>query len=390
MRVAVPVLCTLVAACSFSPTAETTGGDGGGIAIGGDGGAPQDGGGGSGSSTTDAPPVCYGSGPAMTCLESAPTTPYPGGAMTINTNLTSTQCRDDVTLPKNNAVCVIAFTSISLADTIAASGSRPLVIVSAGNFTIESNGIVDVGSHGSGDPQAVGPAANGSCNGGLDGSHGGGPGGSFAGLGGGGGTPNAIDGVPGLPPSMPSALRGGCPGNDGDMSPGSHGDGGGAIALVTNATLEIDGYVDASGAFGKGGNGQNYGGGGGGGTGGMIELDASSVTGTGQIFAAGGGGGEGGENNDGTMTDGRAGADPSTSSFAAGAAGGDGNTTDAGAGGAGDGTTDLFPTNGNSGDSGTGSVHVGGGGGGGSSGYLFVHGSLSFANGATSPAATAN
>jgi hypothetical protein len=386
----VPVLCALVAGCSFSPSPATTGGsDGGGIAMGGDGGGtPHDAG--SGSSTTDAPPVCYGSGPAMTCLDSAPTTPYPGGSMTINTNTSSTQCRDDVTLPKSNVVCVIAFTSISLTDTIAASGSRPLVIVSAGNFTIENNGIVDAGSHGSGDPQAVGPAANGSCNTGIEGFHGGGAGGSFAGLGGGGGTPNAIDGVPGLPPSTPTALRGGCPGDDGNLAPGSHGDGGGAVALVTNATLEIDGYVDASGAFGNGGDGQNYGGGGGGGTGGMIELDATSITGTGQIFAAGGGGGEGGENNNGTMTDGHAGSDPSTSSFAAGAAGGDGATTDAGAGGNGDGTTDLFPTNGNSGQSGTGTIHVGGGGGGGSSGYLFVHGSLSFANGATSPAATAN
>jgi hypothetical protein len=389
MRVLVPTLVILAGACSFSPShASPGGGDGGGIAIGGDGGGGPDAG--SGSAASDAPPVCYGSGPAMTCLDSPPTAVYPGGSMTINTNTGSTQCRDDVTLPKGNVVCVIAFTSISLTDTIAASGSRPLVIVSAGNFTIESNGIVDAGSHGTGDPQAVGPAANGSCNGGIDGVHGGGPGGSFAGLGGGGGTPNAIDGVPGFPLSTPSALRGGCPGNDGDMSPGSHGDGGGAVALVTNATLEIDGYVDASGAFGNGGNGQSYGGGGGGGAGGMIELDASSITGTGQIFAAGGGGGEGGENNNGTMTDGHAGSDPSISSFAGGAIGGDGNTTDAGAGGDGDGTTDLIPVDGNAGDSGTGTVHVGGGGGGGSSGYLFVHGSLSFAGGATSPAATSN
>jgi hypothetical protein len=389
MRVAVLMLCTLIAACSFSPSPATIGGgDDGGVAIGGDGSTPRDGSGGSGA-TVDAAPVCYGSGPAMTCLDSPPTATYPGGSMTINTNVMSMQCRDDVTLPKANAVCVIAFASIALTGTIAASGSRPLVIVSAGDFAIGSGGVVDAGSHGSGDPQAVGPAADGSCNTGLVGFHGGGNGGSFAGLGGGGGTPNAIDGIPALPPSTPSALRGGCPGMDGDMSPGSHGDGGGAVALVTNATLEIDGYVNASGAFGAGGNGQNYGGGGGGGTGGMIELDATSVTGTGQIFAAGGGGGEGGENNNGTQTDGKAGSDPSTTSLAAGAAGGNGDTTDAGAGGNGDGTSDVISVDGNSGQSGTGTLHVGGGGGGGSSGYLYVHGNMQL-GGSTSPAATSN
>jgi hypothetical protein len=392
MRVAVPALCLVIGgACSFSPSPAATGGsDAGGIAMGGDGGSstPQDAG--SGGASADAPPVCYGTGPAMTCLDNAPTAAYPGGPMTVDTDISSTQCRSDVTLPKGNTVCVIAYTSILLDDTISAHGSRPLVIVSADDFTIQGNGIVDAGSHGSGDPQAVGPAANGSCNGGLDGVHGGGPGGSFAGLGGGGGTPNGLSGIAGFPPSSPSALRGGCPGNDGDSSPGSHGDGGGAVALVTNATLEIDGYIDASGAFGSGGNGQNYGGGGGGGTGGMIEIAADTVTGAGQVFAAGGGGGEGGENNNGTATDGKAGNDPTTSSFGAGAAGGDGFTTDAGAGGNGNGTNDVFPTYGNGGQSGTGSVHVGGGGGGGSSGYLFVHVTTNMFTGTTSPGGTAN
>ncbi len=174
MRVAVPVLCALLGACSFSPSpAMPGGGDGGGIAMGGDGGSSAHDAGG-GSAGPDAPPVCYGGGPAMTCLDSAPTAAYPGGPMTIDTD-SPMQCRSDVTLPKGNTVCVIAYTAISLGDTISAHGSRPLVIVSAGDFTIEGNGIVDAGSHASGDPQAVGPAANGSCNGGLDGIHGGGP-----------------------------------------------------------------------------------------------------------------------------------------------------------------------------------------------------------------------
>jgi hypothetical protein len=382
----VPVLVVQVswlvaaAACRFAPGTAEQAGDSGivGPVDGGSGSsAPHDAGTGSGSgsgsgSMIDAPPSCYGGGPAMTCLDSPPTTAYPGGSLDVDTDPTSPQCRGDVTTPKGNIVCVIAYTAISLDGTISAHGSRPLVIVSAGNITIEQGGSVDVGSHGSGTPQALGPAANGTCNTGTPGSHGGGPGGSFGGIGGGGGTPNTLPSTAGAL-VLATTLRGGCMGADGDSSPGSHGDGGGAVAVVTNATLEIDGYIDASGGFGNGGDGPSYGGGGGGGAGGMIEIAASAVTGGGQVFAAGGGGGEGGED-DSTATAGKSGGDPSATTLDAGAIGGSGNTLNAGDGGSGDGLSDAISIDGVDGQSGTGgSLRAGGGGGGGSSGYLLIH-----------------
>jgi len=372
------VLCVLVAGCGFTPSRARATVDGAAI----DAPTPTSD---VPRGAPDGPSICYGAGMETVCLDAAPTTAYPGGDLAVLTDVGGPLCRTDVTTPSDGSLCVVAFTDVMLTGTLSGSGARPLVVIAANTFTVTSTGVIDVASHASGTPQSLGAAANGPCSPATaSAAHGGGAGGSFGGTGGVGGSLLGPAGTPGNPIS-PTALRGGCVGLDGTGTPGNHGDGGGAVALLAG-TLQIDGQVNASGDGAHGGSGNGYGGGGGGGSGGLIAIVATMLSGSGQIYAAGGGGAEGGED-DGTATTGGPGGDPSKSTLGGGAAGGGGRTENAGNGGGGNTSS---ATVGGNGQTGTPGDMVGGGGGGGAAGYILLHvGGNSFTGpGAYSPQPT--
>jgi len=210
---------------------------------------------------------------------------------------TSALCAAAALTPAIDA-CVVAGTSVSIPGGLAVrvTGNRPLILLATGSLTI--SGVLDAASHLG---NATGPGADlGPClttvtnpTVGASGDGGGGFGGSFGAAGNNGGN-GGLAGVGGraAPASATAALRGGCPGARGaGTGGGAGGRGGGAVLLIANQSLTIDGTVNASGAAGDGG--QVSGGGGGGGSGGMIVLDAATVNVPGQSFANGGGGGEG-------------------------------------------------------------------------------------------------
>jgi hypothetical protein len=260
-----------------------------------------------------------------------------------------------------------------------AIGSRPLILVAVSTITVAAT--LDVashrvsGQHGAGSPSpectfgTLPPGGNG----------GGGAGGSFGGRGGDGGGATAR-GIAGTP-TVPTEIRGGCPGQRGaslgGVSVSQFGAGGGAIYLIANESITITGTINASGAgasatgFSGGGTGL---GGGGGGSGGMIGLDAAILDISGRVFANGGGGagGTGGGGGNG----GSFGQDPSAPLVAA--PGGIANNN-AGPGGAGAASTTL---DGQVGFNGAGGGHGGGGGG---AGVIRVFGTMTGVNNSISP-----
>jgi hypothetical protein len=259
----------------------------------------------------------------------------------------------------NTQACVIAGTIVSIpaGAVVTVSGSKPLVLLATQTLTID--GTLDAASKLVGG--AIGAAANDAgCNAGtLPGTLGGGAGGSFGAAGGNGGNPNGGTAGAAAPPT---ALRGGCRGQDGSEqvanTRGIGGNGGGALYLIaeTSIAIGVTGVINASGA--GGGNGQsNLAGGGGGGSGGLIGFDSPSVTNAGLVFANGGGGGEG----SGNATAGRAGSDPTNASPAAGGAGLSGNGGDGGNGGAGAtgiGSPGIQASDGGGGGGGVGAIRV--------------------------------
>jgi hypothetical protein len=335
--------------------------------------------------------LCFGAGLGMLCLSSAPTQ-----ARTLNGTIDTgmdASC-DEIIDVTGTPACVIAGTTVDIPSTglYRGIGSRPLVIVSVGQFTI--SGQLTVGSL-RGAPAGAG-ASDQPCQGlgaaqADNGGGGGGAGGSFAGAGGPGGDGDLNDnGSPtGQAPggtaaaaAAPTVLRAGCRGGTGGSGGGGStvgvgGRGGGAVYLISGSDIQISGRVSASGA--GGGPGDEQGGGGGGGSGGMIGLDAPAVFVSGFVTANGGGGGEGGgrfgplgaPGLDGTTDDSRApgGIAPVN----------DGNDTDGGNGGVGSGGAEL---GGGDGDANNG----GGGGGGGAAGFIDVKGVLQ-STGTVSPAA---
>jgi len=323
----------------------------------------------------DTPDGCYGSGIVTVCPDS-PITGNTQVSITTSTTLSTTTSPLCVPyhLPSgapDRTYCVVAAKTVSISSTgrWTVNGTRPLVVVATMTMTID--GTIDAASHRGGntgpnaDPVAC-PVA------GIPTDDAGGPGGSFGTVGGEGGAaannPKVLAG-----PSTPNplALRGGCPGIDGNGgNAGEPGRGGGALSLIAS-TLQINGTINASGASGIGAG--LSAGGGGGGAGGMIILDAPAITvGTlARIFANGGGGGEGGGASNGG-NDGDDSASPTAISV-----GGGGNAGAGGDGGDGAAGTTAATAGENSDDS--------GGGGGGGAGVIRVFPSQTLAGSISPP-----
>lgn len=236
----------------------------------------------------------------------------------INTD-TSLECAAPPMVNEGTPYCIIAGTAITVGanTTLRATGTRPLVFVSAGAITID--GVVDVSSRratrapdvvadesiGAGGNFANCSAFRRDVDSSMDGG-GGGAGGTFGAIGGNGGDGNydvinarAQGGLsPMTPDELPTTrLRGGCRaqnggGNGVSQNGGRGGAGGGVVYLATKMGISINGSIAANGAGGMGGGAQA--GGGGGGSGGLIVLEAATVRRNGKLTANGGGGGEGG------------------------------------------------------------------------------------------------
>jgi hypothetical protein len=281
-------------------------------------------------------------------------------------------------------------------------GGKPLIVASWS--TIDVGGTIDAGSHvggrvgaGKGPPAcaAHGPGVGEAGN--ATGGSGGGGGGAFRGAGGHGGDGdsnhvtgdhNKVGATGGTAVGVPTILRGGCSGGDsgiaGSYVPtnpnqvGARGEGGGAIHLSAQTSIQITGAVLAGGAGGGGAPTATATGGGGGGAGGFVGLEAPTIALMGVLAANGGGGGESGS----SSTAGVAGADGQASAVPAAGAMGASCGPAGGAGGAGatiDGVTSL------------GVDSCGGGGGGGGAGYVMVWSPDFVTAGSTvSPAATRN
>jgi hypothetical protein len=197
----------------------------------------------------------------------------------INTDGSMCDTRND----QASRYCVIASSSITLASgkTLIAHGSKPLVLLATSTFDLE--GTIDVSSKRGGTP---GAGALASCpNTTPAAGNSGGFGGSFGGKGGDGGTiagtPDGTNGIaaPALP-TLPTDLRGGCPGGNGSSTTAgiapAGGSGGGAVLIIAVDKIQMNGTINASGSGGKGGPNMKSGGGGGG-SGGMIVLDSPMI-----------------------------------------------------------------------------------------------------------------
>jgi len=253
----------------------------------------------------DAPPTQFGS---VIKVKFNSSSDIPTKSPTLTTDIdTDTSPLCDMHNDQDAKYCVIVGTSIAVASgmTLRAHGTKPLVLLATDTFDLE--GKIDVSSK-HGDPKfGAGAKPPGSCLATTAAiGHSGGYGGSFGGAGGMGGTPVSTTGeaagVPAPAITLPTELRGGCPGGDGAGnvgSAGSGGSGGGAVAIIAVTSIHLNGQINASGAGGLGGTGNGSGGGGGGGgSGGMIVLDAPVIdAGAGPnvwLYANGGGGGQGG------------------------------------------------------------------------------------------------
>lgn len=304
-------------------------------------------------------PSCFGGGLVQFCLAVPPSAPL---AITSNTTIdtdSSPLCAAYTGGPQDVPLCVIASTSVSIAtdQRLRAIGSRPLVLLATGTFTVD--GTIDVRAGAGANPSACGTpdAATGQQ---------GGAGGSRQGRGGNGGAAVSGTGPSAAQGSATLAFRGGCRGAGGaGTSPGTGGSGGGAVYLIA-PTLTIRGTLDASGD--GGGPGTVGGGGGGGGSGGFVGLDAPTimVAAGARIFANGGGGGEGATPKKAGTGGSRSVGPSSAASGGAGGAkhGGDGGTGSSGTAidGGGGGAGGNCARNGAS-----------GGGGGGGSGFVYVY-----------------
>ena len=319
-------------------------------------------------SSIDAGPACFGSANSLVrlCLLAPPTAPL------VLDGTVDTATAPCAQLTEGPDACVLAGSQVTIAN-VSFVGSRAVVIVSTSTIVIA--GHVDVAGH-------LGQTSPGfdesRCAIHMPASKAGGAGGSFQGRGGRGG-----DGDPGTAttaePERPAAFRAGCPGQPGGRNPEMPSAPGGAIYLISPQTIDIAdaGWIDASGAGGRGGQVQQ--GGVGGASGGFIGLDAPSITLSGAILACGGGGGEGG----GSSLTGESGTSATPDMITG--QGGVGASNFGGDGGNGGSQPEIFGGQGMPAQQGTGG---GGGGGGGGAGYIVVTGGSSISNGTIAPPPT--
>jgi hypothetical protein len=268
---------------------------------------------------------CYARGSFYTCLQAPPT-----GAVTLQGNINTTLCTAETTgapltgtammTSDGTAVCVFTAASFTMAaaSSVGVFGAKPLVLIASGNITVPAATTLDASTVKGAAAEDSGPNANPSdCgnrpSGGANAAGGGGgAGGTFGTKGGNGGNGGgATGGVASAVPTPFNKLRGGCPGgNGGTGGAGSTtavgGSGGGAVALFSHGTIQIDGTITVNGAGGQGGF-DSKGGAGGGGSGGMVVLHAMTINmgAASRIMANGGGGGAG----SGNSSDGDDGAD---------------------------------------------------------------------------------
>jgi hypothetical protein len=335
--------------------------------------------------------TCFGDDPFKVCFASAPTgTTHVSMATTFNTaDGTGEGIPLNCATPMSggSGYCVLAASTITISAPLHAVGARPLVLVAADSIIMPAPGSIDVGSHrlptesiGAGADPSTGCNASSRSPTTANGTSGGGAGGSFirrAGDGGlGGGAAGGIPGGHALVVQAVTAVRGGCPGQDGaGGGSGAHGHSGGAVFLIAGNSIFIDGLINAGGEGGAGGGPANAGGGGG--AGGMIGFHAATIQVTGTLIANGGAGGEGGSNS----VEGNPGGDAVS---IAPAAGGTNGSTTGGDGGAGSGNA--------TGDEGTmgldGTIGGEGGGGGGGGGAGLIKGPPASLGTKVSPEAT--
>ena len=322
----------LVSACSYSPGVGNAPAD--------SADAPGD-----GASDTQINSNCFGQFGTV-CLAGLPTQALEIGntESTIVTDLLS-NC-EAITNDTNVNGCVVSGTSVTIDGTLIGTGGKPLILIATDGPLIVQR-LLDVSSHD--DVRGAGANPTGACTGATiaDGAAGG-AGGSLGGAGGRGGAGITGDATTAAPGGVPASLRGGCPGRLGGTPSSSTagGNGGGAVWLISNDRIVINGVINASGAGGEGGRSDPLAdhGGAGGGSGGMIVLDAPivEISATGVVMATGGGGGGGNEGAfsglDGDDPDPMDPDDPADGGFGIGLdTGGDGGTT--GNGGNGDSNT---------------------------------------------------
>jgi hypothetical protein len=319
--------------------------------------------------------TCFGDDPLKLCFAPAPTGSINVSIATtfdtVNGTVSGTPLHCATPMSGGNGYCVLAANTITISAALRAVGPRPLVLVAADSIIAPAPGSIDVGSHRR-PTESIGAGADPStgCNAGrppttANGTSGGGAGGSFLARGGdgglGGGATGGVLGGHGTAISTVTAIRGGCPGQDGAGDGSSaHGHGGGAVFLIAGTSIFIDSMINAGGEGGAGGGTLNSGGGGGG-AGGMIGFHAATIQVTGTLIANGGAGGEGGSNS----VAGNPGGDAVAINAAAG--GTNGSTT-GGDGGAGSST--AASGSGTNGLDGTIGGEGGGGGGGGGAGLI--------------------
>lgn len=393
--------------CPSGQSCVATAGGGGVCTV---GGAGPDAG--TDSVTTTDGGKCLGKGLlGSVCLSQPPTTAVSlSGTVSISTaTVGGGSCNEIRAQNGGPSLCLVVATTINIAAsaTVRATGPNPLVLIATQSITV--NGALDASSEPIAGAPVLGAGARTAldCTGvsinGLPGKitgnvdddgAGGGAGGSLGTLGGSGGTGgngNVTGGNP-VMSANPSVLVGGCPGGRGGNGAagsggGAGGNGGGAVYLLAGDSISVTGKINASGAGGTGGIGDNRsgGGGGGGGSGGMIALEAPHITvmTTGSIYANGGGGAGGCGNDPGNQGQPGLGATAALT-VAAGGSGGNG-----GGGNGGNGSAGTIAATG--GQKSTNIPETAGGGGGGGAGIIRVFGvpasSITVGGGIVSPPA---
>ena len=192
----------------------------------------------------------------------------------------------NLSIGESSVITVASSCVIDVAQDLLITGSSTIthvagssgVHIRAGNLTLEAGSSISADGKGYGSDSGPGAGQSGSgqfSSGGGGGGYGG-PGGTGSGQGG------STYGSPTEPVDLGS---GG--GNAWGVAPG--GTGGGAIRLVVQGTLKVDGNITANGKSGSGGGSAT----GGGGSGGSIYLTVAVLEGAGSISASGGNSGSG-------------------------------------------------------------------------------------------------